>query len=171
MEITDQIARSSAGVFGDVLASANRCLEMSPRAGLNLRHAKFCHSSLARHLRHRVGIGHTWRDSSVAGSHRSHVARSVAGDASAGCHSKLRWTIAAAEAGRRSRTMRLNREKFAGRILRDADGHPGHVIGKVERALVLTRPERTIAGGLGLVGGGVRVETSAVGSGRSRVIH
>src|SRR5215831_13028570 len=125
--------------------------------------------SLARPLRHGVGIGHAWGDSSVPSSHRSHVARSITGDASAGSQSKLRWAIAAGEAGRRGRTLRLNGEEFARRVPRDADDHPGHVIGYVERLLVLTSLERTIAGGLRLVGGGARVETSAVGGGRSRV--
>ena len=105
----------------------------------------------------------------MSSSHRSYVTRSVTGDASAGSQSKLRWTFAAAEAGRRDRTLRLNGEEFARRVPRHADGHPGHVIGDVERLLVLTGLERTIAGALGLVGGDVRVETSAVGSQRSRV--
>lgn len=105
----------------------------------------------------------------MSSSHRSYVARSVTGDASAGSQTKLRWTIAAGEADRRGRPLRLNGEEFARRVSRHADGHPGHVIGYVERLLVLTSLERTIAGGLGLDGGDVGVETSAVGSPRSRV--
>jgi hypothetical protein len=119
-----------------------------------------------------VGIFHAGRNSggAMAAAHRSHVAGGEAGHAPAGGDPQLRGAIACAHRGRWTRALRLHRKEFAVRVARYSDSHSRHVIGDVEGTLALIRLERAIAGSFRLLGAGMDVEASTVGSGGAGVL-
>jgi hypothetical protein len=106
----------------------------------------------------------------VAGAHRAHVARGIAGDASAGGNAELRRTITGGDARRRTRALGLHGEEFAAGITRDPDGHSRHIIGDVETMSALAGLHRAITGGFGLFRSGVGVKASAISGRGTRVL-
>lgn len=107
----------------------------------------------------------------MSGAHRTHIARGVAGDASAAGDAQWRGAISRVDRGGRARSLGSQREQLPFEVARDANRHSGHVIGHEERALALVGRDRTVAGGLGLFGCRVSVEPSAIGRGRSGVLR
>lgn len=105
----------------------------------------------------------------VAAAHGAHVAGSDAGDASAGGNPQLRRAVAAGQRRRRARPLRLHGKQLALSIACDADCHAGHIVGNVKRVLALVSLHGAVRRRLGLIGGGLHIETSTIGGGGSGI--
>lgn len=117
-------------------------------------------------------IGHAFWNCGVAGAHRTHIAGSEAGHASAARNPEVRWTISGGDGGRGAFSLRLRGGEFARRVPCHTDCHPRHVIGDEKWVLALRGLHGAIAGCFGLLGGHVNIEASAIcGGGSGEVLQ
>lgn len=127
------------------------------------------HSLLAGWLtsaRMRIRRSRRHRSRRVAAAHRTHIARSEAGHASARCYTQLRWTRPAAHRS----TLRLHRKELPVGIAGHSHTHPRHIVGNVKRLLALASLNGALAGRFGLRLVRAHIQPPAIRRRRARIL-